>query len=57
MFVILFPSQDMNWDSQFNSILSVADGSVAKMRVSPLKFFYLTLVSCIFPEQFLIYYF
>ncbi|XP_035997300.1 trichohyalin isoform X3 [Fundulus heteroclitus] len=26
------PKRDMSWDSQLNSILSVADGSVAKMR-------------------------
>lgn len=30
-------SSGMNWDSQLSSILSVADGSVAKMRVSTLK--------------------
>lgn len=31
----------MNWDNQLSSILSVADGSVAKMRVSTFKYFYL----------------
>lgn len=27
----------MNWDNQLSSILSVAEGSVAKMRVSRFK--------------------
>lgn len=31
----------MNWDNQLSSILSVADGSVAKMRVSRFKMPYL----------------